>query len=134
MTQYVSFKNVEKMVNDISKIAEKTGREYYEVVQAFQLEIDIVKNKLRNEPKKVGFNKLDEYIKNNNLDVDYFKSKPGQDLYEEYERYCSLNKIKKLTKKEFDEEVLEKYKGLITKKPRLRYTLNNERVQRTGFR
>lgn len=119
------------MVNDISKIAEKTGREYYEVVQAFQLEIDIVKNKLRNTPKKKDYNKLDDYIENNNLDVDYFKSKPFLDLYEEYERYCGLNKTEKLTKREFEEEILAKYKGLKKSKPR--YTIGKERVQRAGF-
>ena len=121
------------MVDDISKIAEKTGREYYEVVQAFQLEIDIVKNKLRNEPKKVGFNKLDDYIKNNNLDVDYFKSKPGQDLYEDYERYCDLNHIEKLAIGEFYLGVLEEYKGLID----VYWTSNNEsneKIRIAGFK
>ena len=120
------------MVNDISKIAEKTGREYYEVVQAFQLEIDIVKNKLRNTPKKIDYNKLDDYIKNNNLDVDYFKSKPGQDLYEDYERYCYLNKIEKLTKRQFDEEVLDKFTEL--KKQRVWFNINGQNTQRAGFK
>ena len=131
MSYYVTFKNVEKMVDDISKIAEKTGREYYEVVQAFQLEIDIVKNKLRNTPKKIDYNKLDDYIKNNNLDVDYFKSKPFLDLYHEYVRYCSLNNAEQMSKKEFNDEVLAKYKELKKSKPR--YTIGKETVQRAGY-
>ena len=133
MSNYVSFKNVEKMVDDISKIAEKTGREYYEVVQAFQLEIDIVKNKLRNTPKKIDYKKLDGYIEINDLDVDYFKSKPGQDLYEEYERYCDLNHIEKLAIGEFYLGVLEEYKGLID----VYWTSNNEsneKIRIAGFK
>ena len=132
MSNYVSFKNVEKMVNDISKIAEKTGREYYEVVQAFQLEIDIVKNKLRNTPKKIDYNKLDDYIKNNNLDVDYFKSKPFLDLYHEYVRYCSLNNAEQMSKKEFNDEVLAKYKEL--KKQKVWFNINGQKSQRAGFK
>ena len=120
------------MVDDISKIAEKTGREYYEVVQAFQLEIDIVKNKLRNTPKKIDYNKLDDYIKNNNLDVDYFKSKPFLDLYHEYVRYCSLNNAEHMSKKEFNDEVLAKYKEL--KKQKVWFNINGQKSQRAGFK